>query len=562
MKAYIKIYGCQQNEADGESLRGMLKGLGFGFVNSAHEADFIIFNTCAVRHTAENKVLGHLGELKKIKDLNPKLVIALCGCMTEQDSIKERIFKHYSFIDIVLGTNFLKELDEILNKKFSLSSNNPQKKNDEFLIRQNKFKAWVPIISGCNNFCSYCIVPYVRGREKSKDSNEILNEIKGLISKNYKDITLLGQNVNSYGKDLSNKKMSFASLLREINKVGGDYILRFMTSHPKDFTDELIDVLSETQNFCRHIHLPFQSGSNRILKMMNRGYTRESYLEIVRKIRGKLPETILTSDVIVGFPGETEKDFKDTLSLISEVGFISLFSFIYSPREGTAASKFPDFVERQEKKRRMERLLKLQREISRKILDEMVGLSFCALVESKKGNEILARTTQNLIVEIKNCEYLQGKLLRVRIMSHEHGILKGEVINVIEREEILKKAKDLNLIIQQSNEFLKFIQSKSELEKDLKYKAYREEFDSKKNQLNEEMANEHCDSKKVSSLSEDLRIIFGKMQKSESMANFENSRRDFESLISEVTSMVSSCLIDDFTRSGCGGSCVSCTGCG
>ena len=353
--AFIRTYGCQQNVADSEKIKGMLSVSGFEFADAPDDADFILFNTCAVREHAEDRVFGNVGALKNLKRKHPQILIALCGCMMEQEHIAQRIYKSFPFVGLVFGTHSLHHFPELMYSSLVNGKRVFERGNDDNKLyegipvrRDGVFKGWLPIMYGCNNFCTYCIVPYVRGRERSRETDIILSEAKEMINSGYKDITLLGQNVNSYGKTLENKT-DFSQLLKKIDQIDGDYWLRFMTSHPKDCSKELIDTIAEGAHISRHLHLPFQSGSDRILKAMNRHYDRKKYLEIISYAKEKIPDVSLTSDIIVGFPGETYEDFKETLSLIREVEFTSLFTFIFSPREGTPAAKMDDPIPAEEK---------------------------------------------------------------------------------------------------------------------------------------------------------------------------------------------------------------------
>lgn len=435
--AYIRTYGCQQNVADSETIKGMLAQMGYGFTDSPENADFILFNTCAVREHAEDRVFGNVGAIKSIKKKHPSVLIALCGCMMEQEHIAKRIYKSFPFVGLVFGTHCLHEFPKMLYNSLLTGKRQFIRNNDDLLVhegmpklRDGQFKGWLPIMYGCDNFCSYCIVPYVRGRERSRKSEVILEEAKELINNGYKDITLLGQNVNSYGKGLD-EDITFAQLLKMIDAIDGDYVLRFMTSHPKDCTKELIDTIAESRHISTHLHLPFQSGSNRILKQMNRRYTREKYLEIVNYAKEKIPGLSLTSDIIVGFPGETEEDFQDTLSLIEEVGFTSLFTFIYSKRVGTPAAKMDDPTTDEEKSDRFQRLLKVQEKIAAARCAEMVGTTQRVLFEekTKKDGILNARTSGNIVVEVPVDENMIGCFGNVEITEAGNWVLKGNLLN-------------------------------------------------------------------------------------------------------------------------------------
>lgn len=371
MKYFIVTFGCQMNVHDSEKIAGILEQKGYETASSKEEADIIVFNTCAVREGAEDRVFGNVGALKKMKKERPDLIIAVCGCMTQKEQTALEIKKKFPFVDIIIGTFNVVKLGEYIDKLKESRKKQVEVFEegdiDELLPykRTSGENAWVNIIQGCNNFCTYCIVPYVRGREKSREKEAILSEIKELVkSGKYKQITLLGQNVNSYGKDLKNP-CSFAQLLSEICKIEGDFKVWFMTSHPKDLSDEVIDVIAKEDKILKDIHLPAQSGNNRILAKMNRKYTREDYLNIIKKIKRKIPNVRLTSDFIVGFPTETEEEFLDTYSLIEEVRFDSIFAFIYSKREGTVASKMDGQIDEETKRIRVNKLLDLEKKIQK-----------------------------------------------------------------------------------------------------------------------------------------------------------------------------------------------------
>lgn len=433
--AYIRTYGCQQNVADSEKIKGMLSKSGFGFVDAPDEADFILFNTCAVREHAEDRVFGNVGALKNIKRKHPQILIALCGCMMEQEHVANRIYKSFPFVGLVFGTHALHRFPELMynslvNGKRVFERGNDDKKIYEGIPvrRDGSFKGWLPIMYGCNNFCTYCIVPYVRGRERSREKDVIISEANQMIQSGYKDITLLGQNVNSYGKTLENK-LTFAELIKEIDSIDGDYWLRFMTSHPKDCSKELIDAIANGTHISKHLHLPFQSGSDRILKAMNRHYDRKKYLETVNYAKEKIDGLSLTSDIIVGFPGETYEDFKETLSLIKEVEFTSLFTFIFSPRVGTPAEKMDDPIPYEEKSKWFRELLAVQEEIAAKRCSQMVGKIEKVLIEEiGKNGELNGRTSGNIIVELNAPEELVGTFQNVKITNARNWILKGEIL--------------------------------------------------------------------------------------------------------------------------------------
>ena len=433
--AYVRTYGCQQNVADGEKIKGLLAEMGFSFTDGPEDADFILFNTCAVREHAEDRVFGNVGALKNIKRRRPSVIIAVCGCMTEQEHVAERLKKSYPFVNIVFGTHVIHRLPEMLctnltqSQRVFLRGCEGEEVLEGIPIRRDgKSRAWVTVMYGCDNFCSYCIVPYVRGREKSREPRHILEEFRELVAAGYKEITLLGQNVNSYGKGLK-EDINFAGLLRQLDAVDGDYRIRFMTSHPKDASKELFDVIANSRHIPHFIHLPFQSGNDRVLKEMNRRYTREQYLELIRYARSVMPDVCFTSDVIVGFPGETYEEFQDTLSLIREVEFVNLFTFIYSPREGTRAAKMPDPVSHEEKTQWFAQLLKVQEEIAVKRSQAMVGRVERVLVEDRtpRTGLLSGRTAGSLMVDFPGGDELLGQFATVRVTAAKGWTLTGEL---------------------------------------------------------------------------------------------------------------------------------------
>lgn len=369
-KAFIHTYGCQGNVADSEHIKGMLIQMGYELCDDVEDADLILYNTCAIREHAEDRVFGNVGALKRLKKAKPDLIIALCGCMMQQNHIAEKIKNSYPFVNLVFGTHVLHKLPELVSKVLCTKKRVFCIEESDGVIaeglpysRDSGENAWLPIMYGCNNFCSYCIVPYVRGRERSRSPEIIIEEARELIKDGYKLITLLGQNVNSYGKGCD-FDVNFAELVRRIDSIEGDFKFDFMTSHPKDCSYELIDTLAKSKHFCGHLHLPVQSGNNRILKEMNRHYTREQYLDLIKYAKEKLPDVDLTTDIIVGFPGETYEEFLDTVSLVKEVKYASMFTFIYSPRKGTPAAEMPDPFTREEKTKWFTELLKVQETIA------------------------------------------------------------------------------------------------------------------------------------------------------------------------------------------------------
>ncbi|PIH05698.1 tRNA (N6-isopentenyl adenosine(37)-C2)-methylthiotransferase MiaB [Clostridium combesii] len=434
---FIETWGCQMNEEDSEKLSGMLKKEGYIRTEERENADVIIFNTCCVRENAELKVYGNLGILKGLKSKNPNLIIAVTGCMMQQKGMAETIKKKFPFVDIIIGTHNLHNFPNYLNevKKKDTSVLKIQEKEDSIIEnmpidRKNSMKAFVTIMYGCNNFCTYCIVPYVRGRERSRTPENIEDEIKKLISEGYKEITLLGQNVNSYGKDLDTK-VTFAELLKRVNTIDGLERVRFMTSHPKDLTDDVIEAIAKCDKLCEQIHLPVQSGSSEILKKMNRHYDREKYLDVVSKIKKLIPNVALSTDIIVGYPGETEKDFEETLSLVKEVEYDSAFTFLYSIRKGTPAAKFEDQVPEDVKHKRFNRLVEVVNEISAKKNKAYEGKIEEVLVEGTSKNDenkLMGRTRTGKLVNFIGDKDSIGKLVNVKIIKANSFSLTGEEI--------------------------------------------------------------------------------------------------------------------------------------
>ena len=436
--ACVRTYGCQQNVADSERIKGMLMEMGFGFTEEAEEADLILFNTCAVREHACDRVFGNVGALKHIKRRRPEVLIAVCGCMVQQPHVAEKMKKSYPFVGLVFGTHVIHRFPELVYNALCRRRQLTVTPQEDGVIaegipvrRDGSFKAWLPIMYGCNNFCTYCIVPYVRGRERSRDPEIILQEARELVEQGYKEITLLGQNVNSYGKGETHG-VDFAELLRRINAIPGDFTIRFMTSHPKDATPALFDTIAACEKVSRHFHLPFQSGNNRVLKEMNRRYTREQYLELIRYARQVMPDISFTSDVIVGFPGETREEFEDTLSLVREVGFTSLFTFIYSPREGTPAAVMQDPVPSETKGAWLRELTALQEEMSAQRLAPLVGTEQRALLETAEEGYIQARLADNSVVRLEVDATHIGRYASIRIDDARSWVMHGTVLSIEE----------------------------------------------------------------------------------------------------------------------------------
>ena len=435
--ACVETFGCQQNVADGQRLMGMLEAMGFIFTEDAKEADLVLLNTCAVREHAEQRILGNLGILTHSKRENPEQVIVLCGCMAQEERVAKRVKESYRHVDLVFGPQALWRFPELLwqvyetkKRVFSIADEHGGIAEGLPVVRERGVKAWVSIMYGCNNFCSYCIVPYVRGRERSRDPGAVLAEVRELVEAGYKDITLLGQNVNSYGNDLD-IGYRFPDLLADIDRIPGDYWIRFMSSHPKDATPRLFDVMAASRHVARQLHLPFQSGSDRVLAEMNRRYTREQYLALVNYARSAMPGLVLTSDVIIGFPGETEAEAMDTVSLVEEVGFDALFTFIYSPRPGTKAAAMPDPVPRTEKQKWFDRLLEVQNSHSAEIHAGYVGKTLRVLVDGESGDEafpLSSRTEGNRLVRLKGDKSLTGRFLEIRVTGSNTWALYGEPV--------------------------------------------------------------------------------------------------------------------------------------
>ena len=431
-KASVRTFGCQQNVADSQKIMGMLETMGYSIVGETDEADLIIFNTCAVREHAEDRVFGNVGALVHVKRRKPDTVIALCGCMMQQEHIAEKIKKSFPHVDLVFGTHVVHKLPQMLYNVFNSHKRIFEIPDTDGIIaegipqvNESRINGWLPIMYGCNNFCTYCIVPYVRGRERSRKPDDILKDFKDMVAKGIKNITLLGQNVNSYDGGIS-----FAELLRKCNAVEGDFVIRFMTSHPKDCSEELLQAMAECEKVEKHLHLPVQCGSSRVLKAMNRKYTREDYLALIEKAKALIPDLTLTSDIIVGFPSETYNEVKETVSLIEKVRYQSLFTFIYSKRKGTPAAEMPDSVTKEEKGVWFRELLKVQEKISEEISKEQEGKVYRVLIEepSRQEGYLYARTLNNFIVEIEGDDELIGTFKNVEITSGDTWIIKGKMI--------------------------------------------------------------------------------------------------------------------------------------
>lgn len=437
MTFFTQTFGCQMNARDSEKILGILQTIGYEETDS-EQADLVLYNTCTVRENANLKVYGRLGQLKRYKSKNPDMLTILCGCMMQEPEVIERIKKSYRNVDIIFGTHNIFKLAELLAMR--LFDQNAKRmiidiwKDTTEIVeelpnsRKYSFKGGVNIMFGCNNFCSYCIVPYVRGRERSREPEDIIEEIKGMVADGVVEVMLLGQNVNSYGKTLEHP-ISFAQLLRQVEQIEGLERIRFMTSHPKDLSDELIEVMSQSDKICKHLHLPLQSGSSRLLKIMNRHYTKESYLELVDKIRTKNPDIALTTDIIVGFPGETEEDFADTMDVVEKVQYDSAFTFIYSKRTGTPAAAMEDQVPEEVVKERFDRLLERVQQIAAVHAGKDVGKVVEVLVEEQNGQDaslMTGRTSQNYVVHFPGETCLIGKIIPVKLIESKGFYYMGE----------------------------------------------------------------------------------------------------------------------------------------
>ncbi len=444
-KFLIRTYGCQMNEHDTEVMAGIFMQLGYEPTEDVEEANVILMNTCAIRENAENRVFGELGHLKPLKLRNPDLLIGVCGCMSQEEAVVKKILKTYNQVDMIFGTHNIHRLPEILNEAY-LSKEMVievwSKEGDVIenlpKVRKGNTKAWVNIMYGCDKFCTYCIVPYTRGKERSRQPEDIIQEVRSLAAQGYQEITLLGQNVNAYGKDFEDQNYRLGNLMDDLRKINIPRI-RFTTSHPRDFDDHLIEVLAKKGNLVEHIHLPIQSGSNEMLKIMARKYTRESYLELVKKIRKAIPDVALTTDIIVGFPNETEAQFEETLSLYKEVGFEMAYTYVYSPREGTPAAKMVDNVPLEVKKERLQRLNDVVNEYCGQALKKYDGQIVEVLVEgeSKRNPEVLAGyTRKNKLVNFVAPNEVIGKLVKVKITEAKTWSLQGEFIEVVSNQEV------------------------------------------------------------------------------------------------------------------------------
>lgn len=437
-KYCVVTYGCQMNLHESEKISGILSGMGMSAVNEPENADVVVFNTCCIRDTAERRALGNIGKMKELKKKNKNLLIVVTGCMTQQNGFAENMKERYQYIDVILGTHNISDLENQIRirlekkKRVAAVLDTDGYIDDETtpVTRTSFPNAWVNINYGCNNFCTYCIVPYVRGRERSRDMKSIISECEKLINDGYKEITLLGQNVNSYGNDVPDENVNFANLLSEVAKIDGKFRIRFMTSHPKDLTEDVVKAIRDNDKICNNIHLPIQAGSNSVLKNMNRRYTREHYLGLIDMIRRYLPDCGITTDIMVGFPYETEEDFLDTMDIVEKVRFSTAFTFIYSVRKGTKAAEMPQ-IPYEIKQNRIKRLIARQNEITEEISKDYVGNVYEILVEGmqeKKTGYVVGRTESGRLVSAKGDESMIGEFKNVKITAVKNAQLLGEIL--------------------------------------------------------------------------------------------------------------------------------------
>lgn len=437
-KYCVVTYGCQMNLHESEKISGILSGMGMSAVNEPENADVVVFNTCCIRDTAERRALGNIGKMKELKKKNKNLLIVVTGCMTQQNGFAENMKERYQYVDVILGTHNISDLENQIRirlekkKRVAAVLDTDGYIDDETtpVTRTSFPNAWVNINYGCNNFCTYCIVPYVRGRERSRDMKSIISECEKLINDGYKEITLLGQNVNSYGNDVPDENVNFANLLREVAKIDGKFRIRFMTSHPKDLTEDVVKAIRDNDKICNNIHLPIQAGSNSVLKNMNRRYTREHYLGLIDMIRRYLPDCGITTDIMVGFPYETEEDFLDTMDIVEKVRFSTAFTFIYSVRKGTKAAEMPQ-IPYEIKQNRIKRLIARQNEITEEISKDYVGNVYEILVEGlqeKKNGYVVGRSESGRLVSAKGDESMIGEFKNVKITAVKNAQLLGEIL--------------------------------------------------------------------------------------------------------------------------------------
>ena len=443
MKYYINTYGCQMNVHESEKMAGILENMGYTLAEKDAVADVVVFNTCAVRESAEQKIFGNIGMLKNVKAKNPNMIIAVCGCMSQQKGYPELILKKYPYVDIIFGTHNNAKLQEFLVQKQTKKHVVEVVETEDIRLRDSMeptrtsgTNAWVNINYGCNNFCTYCIVPYVRGREVSRPMEDIVCEVESLLKQGYKQITLLGQNVNSYGNDMADENITFANLLKQIDNLPYKFRLRFMSSHPKDLSEDVVKVMANSKNICHYLHLPVQSGSNKILKAMNRNYTHEHYMSLIDMCRKHMSDIEFSSDFIVGFPGETEEDFEDTIKLVKKVKYQQLFTFIYSKRKGTVAEKMPNQVDIKTKHQRLSKLIEIQREIATEISSKYIGKKLEVLVEGihpKKKGYLLGSTDFGKTISFEGAEDLLGSFVLVEVQKSNNTSLSGKIVDILEK---------------------------------------------------------------------------------------------------------------------------------
>lgn len=442
MKYYINTYGCQMNVHESEKLAGILENMGYTLAETDTVADVVVFNTCAIRESAEQKIFGNIGMLKSAKQKNPNMIIAICGCMSQQKGYAEQIVKKHPYVDIIFGTHNLAQFERFLKEKQSkkrvveiVETEDIRLRDSMKVARTSGVNAWVNITYGCNNFCTYCIVPYVRGREVSRPMSDIIAEVSSLLAKGYKQITLLGQNVNSYGNDIQDDNVNFANLLAQLDNLPYKYRLRFMTSHPKDLSEQVLKTMANSKNICHYLHLPVQSGSDSILKAMNRKYTAQHYMGLINMARKYMPDIEFSSDIIVGFPGETEQDFLDTVNLVKQVKYQQLFTFIYSRRKGTVADTMENQIDIKTKKQRLTKLIEVEHEIASNISQTYLGKVVEVLVEGvhpKKKGYLMGSTDFGKTISFAGEESLLGSFVKVMVEKANHTTLTGNIVEVLQ----------------------------------------------------------------------------------------------------------------------------------
>ena len=590
--AFVHSYGCQQNVNDGERIKGVLVDIGYGLCDKPEDADLILFNTCAVREHAEQRVFGNVGALKGLKEKKRGLMIGLCGCMANQKHVVEKLRKSYPYVDLVFGVDGIDTLPQLIAQKLQKHkrvlmepAQRPVIVENIPIRRESEFRAWLPIMYGCDNFCTYCIVPYVRGREKSRKPGDILAEFRGLVEAGYKEITLLGQNVNSYGKGLE-EQVDFADLLNLLCAVPGDYQIRFMTSHPKDASHKLIDTIAAQPHLCKHLHLPVQCGSDELLKKMNRHYTIGQYMELIEYARKKVPGITFSSDIIVGFPGETEEDFQGTLELVKKVGYMQLFTFIYSKRTGTKAAEMPDPTPRKEKTDRMTRLLATQDEIAMALVKAQVGQTVRVLVEGFGRNEgtLSGRLDNNLTVEFAADPAMLGSYATVHLTGARATVLLGEVEaeksdsgancprkNKNNKENPIMDCIDLfkraAMALQTDPRYVILDQARKANDKDEELQNLIGEFNLARMDLNNEIGKNERDDARIAELNEKVNSLYGQIMGNEGMVAYNEAKRECENLVNYIDAIINTAMNggDPMTvqepSASCTGSCSTCGGC-